>query len=176
MKMANGGFRPAFNVQLATAGDPMSGPRTIVAVRVTNVGSDMRTLQPVVEQIAERAGRLPDRVLADANHANHAHVDALESQGVELYIPPQRGSKTTGRPSWRKLTTFVEQWIERMQTPEAKRLYRGRASLAELPNAQFRWRYGMEQFLVRGLAKATSVALLTALTHNILTHATKLLA
>ena len=42
MKMADGGFRPGFNVQLATAGDPVSGPRTIVGVRVTNVGSDCR--------------------------------------------------------------------------------------------------------------------------------------
>ena len=35
MKMGDGGFRPAYNVQLATAGSPMGGPRTIVGLRVT---------------------------------------------------------------------------------------------------------------------------------------------
>ena len=175
MKMANGGYRPGFNVQLATAGAPMGGPRTIVAVRVTNVGSDMRTLQTVVEQIEERAGVLPQRVLADANHANHSHIDALEKRGVELFIPPQRHSRTTNRLGRKKLTPEQERWIERMQTPEAKQVYRARASLAELPNAMFRWRYGLEQFLVRGAARVTTTALLIAVTHNLLTHAPKLL-
>jgi hypothetical protein len=45
MKMADGGFRPAMNVQMATAGSVMGGPRTIVAVGVNNVGSDMGTLK-----------------------------------------------------------------------------------------------------------------------------------
>ena len=35
---------------------------------------------------------------------------------------------------------------------------------------------GMTQFLVRGIAKATSVALLTAITHDVLAHAAALLA
>ena len=63
-----------------------------------------------------------------------------------------------------------------METPEALQIFRGRPSLAELPNAAFRSRYGMQQFLVRGLDKATTVSLLTALTHNLVTHAPKLLA
>jgi hypothetical protein len=36
MKMPGSGFAPAYNVQLATAGDPQGGARTIVGVRVTN--------------------------------------------------------------------------------------------------------------------------------------------
>lgn len=176
MKMANGGFRPGFNVQLATAGDPVSGPRTIVGVRVTNVGSDMQTLQPIVEQIGERTGVLPKAVLADANHANHAHIEALELQGVKNYIPPNYRSKTRKPRSDRTLTPAVQGWLARMETPEALQIFRGRPSLAELPNAAFRSRYGMQQFLVRGVDKATTVSLLTALTHNLVTHAPKLLA
>jgi hypothetical protein len=41
LKMGDGGFRRAYNVQMATAGSEMGGPRTIVGFRVTNVGSDM---------------------------------------------------------------------------------------------------------------------------------------
>jgi hypothetical protein len=37
MKMGDGGFRPAFNVQLATT----CQDQVIVGVAVTNVGSDM---------------------------------------------------------------------------------------------------------------------------------------
>lgn len=175
MKMADGGFRPGYNVQLATAGEVMGGPRTIVAVRVTNIGSDMQSLQPMVEQVADRAGELPARVLADANHANFTHVDALEERGVEVYVPPNKRTKTRVERPENRVSPAVRRWIERAETNEAKQLYRARASLCELPNAHFRSRYGMQQFRVRGLTKATSVAVLTAVTHNLLSHASKLM-
>ena len=62
-----------------------------------------------------------------------------------------------------------------MVTPEAQQTYRARASLCELTNANAR-RIGLTQLLVRGVAKATSVALLTAITHDVPTHASTLLA
>lgn len=168
MKMGDGGFRPGMNVQLATAGDPMSGPRTIVAVAVSNAGSDMGTLQPLVEQIARRTGELPERVLADANHANHGAIESLEKAGVDVLVP------VNDRTSDKHASAELEAWKQRMQTPEAKERYRARASLCELTNANAR-RMGMTQLLVRGIAKATSVALLTAITHDVLTHASTLL-
>jgi hypothetical protein len=62
-----------------------------------------------------------------------------------------------------------------MASPEAQQTYRARASLCELTNANAR-RMGLTQLLVRGVAKATSVALLTAITHDVLTHASTLVA
>jgi transposase len=168
MKMGDGGFRPGMNVQLATAGDPMSGPRTFVAVAVSNAGSDMSTLQPLVEQIAQRTGELPERVLADANHANHGAIESLENKGVEVLVP------VNDRTSDKHASPELEACKQRMQTPQAQEHYRGRASLCELTNANAR-RMGMTQLLVRGIAKATSVALLTAITHDVLTHASTLL-
>jgi hypothetical protein len=50
MKMADGGFRPAYNVRMATAGSAMGGPRTIVGVQVTNVGSDMGSVRPMLDE------------------------------------------------------------------------------------------------------------------------------
>jgi len=43
MKMPDGGFRPAFNVQLATTTD---AARAIVGIRVTNRGSDQGQATP----------------------------------------------------------------------------------------------------------------------------------
>jgi hypothetical protein len=74
MKMADGGFRPAFNVQFATAGDPIGGPRTIVGVRATNVGSDMGSVAPMLDQVQRRTGQLPKAILADANHSDVASI------------------------------------------------------------------------------------------------------
>ncbi len=63
-----------------------------------------------------------------------------------------------------------------MSTEESKQLLRARASLCELPNAHAKTRFAMASVLVRGLNKVTCVALCVALTHNVLTHAVKLLA
>ena len=60
MKMADGGFRPAFNVQYGVAGSELGGPRTIVGVAVSNVGSDMGSLTPMAEQIEARTGERPN--------------------------------------------------------------------------------------------------------------------
>lgn len=169
MKMGDGGFRPGMNVQMATAGDVMGGPRTIVAVAVTNVGSDMATLAPMVEQIERRTGSLPVHVLADANHANHEAISSLVARGVDVLVPvPERTRRTGGTPE-------IQAWKERMGSSPAQQVYRARASLCELTNANAR-RMGMTQLLVRGLKNATSVALLTAITHDLLAHATTLLA
>jgi transposase len=50
MKMADGGFRPAVNVQFATATDS----QIITGVEVSNSGSDRGQLAPMVEQHQER--------------------------------------------------------------------------------------------------------------------------
>lgn len=147
----------------------MGGPRTIVAVGVNDIGSDMGTLAPLVEQIERRTGELPKNVLADANHANHDAITALTKHGVEVLVPvPERTRKSGGTPE-------IEAWKARMQTTEAQQIYRARASLCELANANAR-RMGMTQLLVRGIEKATSVVLLTAIAHDVPTHATALLS
>lgn len=169
MKMGDGGFRPGMNVQMATAGDVMGGPRTIVAVAVTNVGSDMGALAPMVEQIERRTGALPGHVLADANHANHEAIGSLITRSVDVLVPvPERTRAAAGG------TPAIQAWKNRMVGSEAQELHRARASLCELTNANAR-RMAMTQFLVRGVAKATSVALLTAIAHDLLAHATTLL-
>ena len=56
MKMGDGGFRPAFNVQLATTTDQA---RVIVGVEVTNRGTDQGESTPMIEQIEKRTGKRP---------------------------------------------------------------------------------------------------------------------
>jgi hypothetical protein len=53
MKMPDGGFRPAFNVQLATTTD---AARAIVGVSVTNRGGGHGQATPMLEQIEARTG------------------------------------------------------------------------------------------------------------------------
>jgi transposase len=174
MKMADGGFRPAYNVQLATAGSELGGARTIVGVRVTNVGSDMNSVSPMLDEIERRTGLLPKVLLADANHTGYDGIrDAAERDVTLLAAVPERSQRPGSHTA--AMDEAVVSWRERMETDEARRLYRARASLCELMNAHISRLRGVDQFLVRGLGKVTSVVLLAAIASNLLQHASALL-
>ncbi len=176
MKMPDGGFRPAYNIQLGTVGDKMGGPRTIVGVQVTNSGSDLGSITPMLGDIRKRTGRLPKVLLADGGCVKLSCIEAAGNAGVQVIAPPMKKG-AAGKPGPKRGDTpHVKAWRERMTTEEAKSLYRQRPALAELSNADFKERFGLTHVLVRGLAKITCVALLAAIAFNILQHATKLAA
>ena len=175
MKMGDGGFRPAFNVQYAVAGSELGGPRTIVGVQVSNVGSDMGSLTPMAEQIEERTGELPKAILADGGHAKSEDIAQLRSRGVDVLVPPAENAKPIEQLQQQGADPEVIAWRERMETPDAKEKYRARAGLCELTNAHQKSHHALTQFLVRGLDKVTCVVMLSAIVSNLLQHARHLL-
>jgi transposase len=167
MKMADGGFRPAYNVQLATTTDA----RVIVGVDVVQAGTDGRQLRPMVEQLQRRYGERPGEYLADGGFVNLQHLTELEAQQTRMYLPIMELDKkrAKGIDPYAPLpgdTPEVAAWRQRMGTPEAQTIYQERASSAEFSNAGCRNR-GLLQFVVRGLAKVRAVVLWQALAHNL---------
>jgi len=175
MKMGDGGFRPAYNVQYAVAGSELGGPRAVVGIQVTNVGSDMGSLTPMAEQVEQRTGQLPKSLVADSGHAKNDDIVAAKQKGIDVIVPPAETAKSIDRLKAEEAATEVVEWRERMETDDAKKLYRARAGLAELNNAHQKTHHGITQFLVRGLEKVTCVVMLHALTSNIIQYADKLL-
>lgn len=163
MKMADGGFRPAFNVHLAAD----TASQAIVAVAVTNQGTDSNMMVPLAEQIEQRHQRRPNGWLADGGCVSVQNVEAMHAKGCKLYAP-LRAPRRNGRKSTDIRygdSVAVAQWRKRMETPSAHAIYKQRAAVSECVNAQMRNR-GLTQFLVRGLEKIRAVILLHALTHN----------
>jgi transposase len=171
MKMADGGFRPAYNVQYAVAGSPLGGPTTVVGVQVSPVGSDMGSLTPMAAQIEERTGQLPDVVLGDGGHEKHDDIAQMRRQGIDVLVPPSTRSQSIESLQQQGADPEIIAWRKRMQTEEAKELYRARASLCELRNAHHKSHHGIAQVLVRGVDKVKCVVLLSAIASNLLQHA-----
>ena len=164
--MPDGGFRPAYNVELAT--DSANG--IIVGVGVTSSGTDAGQAAPMEEQLFRRTGRHPDSYLMDGGFATREDITALEQRGVSVYAPVRSPRNKPGQARYSPRYEDgpdVVRWRQRMATGEAKAIYRQRASVAEWTNAQVRL-HGVGQFNVRGLAKVTSVMLLVAVAHNFL--------
>jgi transposase len=168
MKMGDGGFRPAFNVQFATTTDPA---RVIVGVEVTNRGSDMGESTPMLAQIEERTGVWPTELLVDGGYPGHEAIDQAAALDVTVYAPlpkPRKGDLRDPHAPREDDSEAVAAWRARMGTEEAKTIYKERAATAETVNADAKVNRGLDGFAVRGLDKVTGSACLVALTYNIL--------
>ena len=163
MKMPNGGFNPAYNVQLATDVDS----RIIVGVDVSKVGSDMALMTPMLDEIEQRTGKLPDAHLVDGGFAALDAIDNAHERGVKVYAPVLKPANGCDRKRTRKDSAGVAAWRARMDSDEGKKTYRLRAATAETVNADLKHWRGLDRFRVRGHSKVRAVALLVALTYNI---------
>ncbi len=162
--MADGGFRPAYNVQFSTATDT----QLIVGVDVCNIGSDLGQLSPMLAQVEQHYARRPAQWLVDGGYARHDAIEDADTHGTTVYTPVPK-AKEAGRNPYEPLardSTIIARWRERMGCSEAKEIYKQRAATAECVNAIARGR-GLQQFVVRGLQKVKAVALWYALAHNL---------
>jgi transposase len=164
MKMGDGGFRPAYNIQFATAAD-RSG--VILGVDVTMRGSDQHEAAPMLEQLKERTGRHPDEHLVDAGYASHEDVEKAEAVHTKLLAPLPKNLAAPGSDRDKEYSQASRAWIERMNSEEAKSVYKLRGECAELTNARAKSRYGLSMLTVRGLVAVTCCTLLVAITANI---------
>lgn len=165
MKMGDGGFRPAYNVQLATD----TQTQIITGVDVTNSGGDQGQLAPMVEQHEERYQARPKEMLVDGGFAKKEDIEKVEQAGTTVYAPVQSSKDPKRDPHTPRADDppKVAAWRQRMATPAAQAIYKDRASTAECVNAHARNR-GLYQFRVRGLAKVKAVVLLYVLAHNLM--------
>ena len=165
-KMADGGIRPAVNVQFAT--DTQS--QIITGADVGNIGSDMGQMSPMIDQHKDRYGRPPEEMLGDGGFASRDDIDsATHAQPPTTIYAPVQKSRKEGKNCFDRQpgdTDAVAQWRQRMSTPESQAIYKERAATAECVNALARNR-GMQQFRVRGLRKIRAVVLWFALAHNL---------
>ena len=165
VKMADRGYRPGYNVQLAT---DMDGG-AIVGVSVTNVGDDHAEFVPMFEQVARRTGRWPTAAVVDAGVASKAAITTLARQGVTVYAPvPQRKGVIDPTRRCADDSDAVAEWRQRMATEAAKTIYRGRGSVAERVNADARTHRTLGHLAVRGLQKVHTWVLWIALAHNMM--------
>jgi transposase len=168
MKMGDGGYRPAYNLQFSTTCDN----KVIVGVEVAMIGSDQGLLPPMLDQIEDRFARRPKEALVDGGFANRKDIEKVqagegEKERCKVYAPvvkPKKEGVDRHAPHAGD-SVQVAEWRQRMGTVEAKEIYKERAATAELANAQARNR-GLIRLLVRGVQKVKAVALWFATVHN----------
>ncbi len=168
MQMPDGGTRPAYNVQLAA--DVKS--RAIVGVDVTSDGTDYDQATPMREQVEKTTGVKVKEHLIDGGYASLKTIDEGEKAGTTMYAPVSKKCQNRNPdadPYARKKndTDEIYAWRTRMNTDEAKAIYKQRGSTIETINGDLTEHRGLRRLRVRGPTKVRCVVLLLALVYNL---------
>jgi transposase len=162
MKMADGSFKPAYNVQLKTA---VKGAH-IIGVSVSYSGSDRGLLGPALDEIEARYGVKPRQMLADGGYDSHDDIERLHKQDIALFCPLPDNTKYDPSLPRPDDGPGVTAWRERMASQEGQAVYKRRWP-TERPHAHMR-NHDLRQLLVRGAEKVKAIALLHATAFNFL--------
>lgn len=162
MKMADGGFRPAYNLQIVA--EPTS--QVILAIDIDTSGSDRGLARGAIEALHARGYR-PSDYLVDGGYTKNDDIEWAHATGTTLWCPP--GQTKHGTDPYAPKpgdSAAVADWRKRMASDLGQTIYRRRAE-HECINANGR-RMGLQQFTVRGKEKVRSALLWFALAHNML--------
>jgi transposase len=164
MKMGDGGFRPAYNVHFATAAD---GSGVIVGVSALDRGNDYGEIDPMLDQIEQRTGVRPDEMLVDGGFIKKEDIEKAEAKGTKVFAPEPKKKAAEGSVRAGQRSEQMRAFYERIESEEGKATYRHRGEVAELTNAHAKTRYGLSSLVMRGLKGALGMALLTALSRDV---------
>ena len=172
MRFPDGAICPAYNAQIAAA--PKEG--VIVSIELTDRRNDAGLAAPMVDDIARRYGRTPDRLLADTGYATCDDIEALAAHaaGPVLVFAPPPSERNDVKPATlarriqkrAKEPFCLKAWRERMASEPGKAVY-GLRKRIERIHAD-RKDHGFGFLPVRGLIKAKAHALWHALANNLL--------
>jgi transposase len=159
------GFVQAYNGQVAVD----HSRQIIVACDVTDDCTDPRQLQPLLDQVRQNTGAVPDVYSADSGYWSEENVTTLEQRGIDAYIPPPRPRRRKdGTPSATPPPPCHARMQQKLATPQGKRTYSRRKETAEAVFGQMKDGRGLRRFRLRGLAKVRGEWALWCATHNLL--------
>lgn len=163
MKMADGGFRPAYNVQIKTT---VEGGPLIIGVAITNLGADRGLASVALDEIERRYNLTPARMLADGGYCDKDDIERLHGRDIDVFCPLPDTTKGDPAAPRRGEGPGVIAWRRRMASPDGQAAYKRRFA-TERPHAHMR-NHGLHRFLVRGAEKVKAVMLWHAHAFNFL--------
>lgn len=167
MKMGDGGFRLAYNVQFATGLDS----RVIYGVDVVNT-LDPGTAPWMIGKVNSLLQRLKMRTIrywfGDSAYSSKEDVETVAELYPEVtyYGPPKVRKGIDPKKYVKNDSESVKRWRDLIGNEKIEELYKKRCSTAEFSNAQTK-NHGFKEFLVRGHEKVKGATILQAIAHNI---------
>ncbi len=118
--------------------------------------------------------RLTHHALINRGHGVRTHVYKAPKAACRCCAYRDQCASKKAGPDWRRSVTRLEEppgtiaFKAKMQTEEAKQIYRQRSQIAEFPHAWIKERCGLRQFRCRGKRKTSMEATWACLSYNII--------
>jgi transposase len=151
-------FLQGYNAQAAVD----SHRQIIVAQSLTNSGSDMHQMIPLLKQIRTNLGRQAQEVSADSGYCSELNLKALAKRHIRGYISTRLHRKH------RKVGKWVRRMRERIAKGARRSRYRLRKQIVEPLFGQIKECRGFRRFLLRGQDKVAGEWGLVCMAHNLL--------
>ena len=167
MKMGNGGFSFAYNVQVVTG----TQSRAIYDISISNSldqGKAPPTLARTLAMLSRIGVKKPKNWICDSAYSTKYDIEGsyelLPTCNAVFASKPNKGSDPT--KAIRTDGPGMLKWRESLGSEEFKTTYSLRCSTVELSNARLK-QGGLSRFNLVGSLKVKGVALLSAIAHNI---------
>ena len=151
-------FVQGYNAQAAVD----SYRQIIVAQGLTNSGSDMHQMIPLIKQIRVNLKRQAKEMSADSGYCSQLNLKALNRHHIRGYV------STRSHHKHRRVGPWVQQMRQRLQQGARRSRYRLRKQVVEPVFGQIKHGRGFRQFLLRGIKKVSAEWSLLCTAHNLL--------
>jgi transposase len=161
------GYEQGYNCQAGVE----AGSQVIVCHDVTAKQNDHDELVPMVDQIEENTGRLPDEVSADTGYCSEENLEALLAREIRGYIATGRQKHGTASPTdhaEKRHGPLTKAMRARLRQGGWRSRYRLRKHTVEPVFGQIKEDRGFRQFLRRGLENVRGEWALICTVHNLL--------
>jgi len=145
--------------------------QVIVAQSLGNEQNDTHELVPIMEQIEEHLGALPDELSADCNYCSESNLAALAERGVRGYIATGRQKHGMTSPTSRAAHIggpLVQEMRRRLRQAGHRSRYRLRKQVVEPVFGQIKEARGFRRFLLRGIDQVQAEWSMLCTAHNLL--------
>ncbi len=162
-------FEQAYNAQAAVD----SAHQVIVAAEVTTEPTDRKQARPMIAQVKANTGKLPRQMSADAGYFSSEAVQTLTSDGIDVYMPPNKTRHQSSLPPAPRgripqSLSLPDRMRRKLRTKKGRRCYGLRKVLVEPVFGQIKQARGYRQFLLRGREKVSGEWQLICTGHNVL--------
>ena len=151
-------FIQGYNAQVAVD----SHKQIIVSQSLTNNGSDMHQMIPLLQQIRRNLRRQAKEVSADSGYGSELNLKALNKRHIRGFVATRLHRKH------QKVGRWVQRMRQRLAQGARRSRYRLRKQIVEPVFGQIKHGRGFQYFLLRGEMKVAGEWSLLCTAHNLL--------
>jgi len=159
-------FQQGYNAQIGVDAQA----QIIVGAKVVQAGNDQQQLVPVLQEVAQNLGKMPETASADGGYFSTTALTHEAVRGINLHVPPNERAPDIGSlaETLPASATVQQRMWQKLKSAEGRAVYNRRQVIVEPVFAQIKHVRGFRQFLLRGLAQVEAEWLLVCMTHNLL--------